>query len=475
MQPVLTGLKKVDNTMSTGTRLIYLTWKIAAKEKPDGYHVTIKKASGEPPIELLNVTDTEITLNLSCSAYTVAISAFNNVSVSQAQRLTIQKHEDIIDADHGRLNVTVHNSTSFTVYWRLHVLKNYVCYSVEWSEKHQQAAAYMSFFEKAQNYKRLDFSEPLELYKRYRLYLHTRSNKETCNMKHVNNGERTYGSTHFYYMEGTPISAPTNISCLKVTASSVVLQWSPIPEDDLRGFLLGYIIYYKEYNTGVQTEKNWTVDAAFTSCKLEDLKTGTGYHVQISGFTRAGTGNRSFTSFFKTYDQDNWKDHVIVIIFVATSIIILIAASPLLKRTKVILWPTIPNPENSSAVQKIEKFYEMELIQTMTVEEWDSNSLQIIEEAVALRSLEIHFTTEERADSLDTAPGWTRDILNHSDREHSGLVESQTALNCGYTTMEMFRQSLIPQSVSAKDMDDTKRELDDFVLTKPGHEYIGQF
>lgn len=48
----------------------------------------------------------------------------------------------------------------------------------------------------------LNLPEPLEPYKRYSITLHTRPNKGTCNLKHINNSESTYGSTQFYVTEG---------------------------------------------------------------------------------------------------------------------------------------------------------------------------------------------------------------------------------------------------------------------------------
>lgn len=44
--------------------------------------------------------------------------------------------------------------------------------------------------------------ESLEPYRRYSLTVHVRPDKDTCNMKRINNSESTYGSTHFYFMEG---------------------------------------------------------------------------------------------------------------------------------------------------------------------------------------------------------------------------------------------------------------------------------
>lgn len=46
-----------------------------------------------------------------------------------------------------------------------------------------------------------------------------------------------------------------------------------------------------------------TVDPTLNSYELGDLKGGTAYEVQISGFTQAGAGVRSTANLFKTDDQ----------------------------------------------------------------------------------------------------------------------------------------------------------------------------
>lgn len=53
-----------------------------------------------------------------------------------------------------------------------------------------------------------------------------------------------------------PVGAPTNVNSSNVTLDSAVLQWSSIPDEDARGFLLGYVIYYTEYQNGTRTEKS---------------------------------------------------------------------------------------------------------------------------------------------------------------------------------------------------------------------------
>lgn len=119
----------------------------------------------------------------------------------------------------------------------------------------------------------------MEPYRRYTLTVHVRPDRDSCNMKRVNNSESTYGSTQFYFMEGcksprlcsiviiinnnlfdlcssAPVGAPANVSSYNVTLDSAALQWSSIPEEDARGFLLGYVIYYTEYQNGTRTEES---------------------------------------------------------------------------------------------------------------------------------------------------------------------------------------------------------------------------
>ncbi|XP_071322000.1 interleukin-31 receptor subunit alpha [Trachinotus anak] len=467
-QPVVFNLEDTDIVEEKGKRLLSLKWKFSAKEMYDGYNVTVGKASGEH-LDWIDAIRPEIRLILSYSSYHLNISAFNNASISPAVRLIIPQREDIPDIADERLNVTVHSNTSFTVSWKDDLIKTYVCYAAEWRRKGHKTE-YKSFYQNENNYGNVSpLQEPLEPYKRYSITLHTRPEKETCNLKYINNSESTYGTTQFYFIEGSPVSAPTNISSFNVTLNSVVLQWSSIPEDDLRGFLLGYIIHYTEYNLrGTSTERNITVDPKFDTYELEDLKKGTTYQVQISGFTQAGAGVRSTTYFFKTNQEyvDGNRTGVITIFVVVAAVMIF--GSTIIKRAKVLLWPSIPNPGNSSAMQKVDRPCEVELLEcinTLKVEEWDTNSLQLVEkEAVVLPNrlpsvLPLLHNSEDEEDSLEMTSNWfqrdsedaTGDILpdeNTYNVRQTNFQTSPFAFSSEYTTMEMLQQ-VIPQASPA--------------------------
>ncbi|XP_039863222.1 protein sidekick-1 isoform X1 [Simochromis diagramma] len=499
-QPVIVNFKETDVANEKGTRLVSITWKVSARDLHDGYIVTIGKESGEAPIERINTIQPSITLILSYSAYSVSIQSFNNVSISPAVSHIIPLREDMDSMGDDELNVTVHNNISFKIYWKDFLLKKYVCYCAEWREE-KTKTAYKSFYLKGKNYYTFSLlKEPLKPYKRYTVSLHVRPNKDTCNMKHLNNSEGTFASRKFYFMEGTPVSGPANIISYNLTQNSMVLQWSSIPEEDTRGFLLGYTIHYTENHLrGTESENNITVDPNVNKYKLKDLTSGTTYQVQISGFTSKGTGKRSEPNFFTTTQEGSFK-FTSIIVAIAVLAAGLIFGPPIIKRAKVVLWPSIPNPGKSNTMQKIDRPCELELLEainTLKAEEWETKSLHIIEkEAVPPATilpamLPLLCGLDKRGDSPGITCNWiqteTDDAtgnISPNNTTDTLLETQQTDLQSfpfpfpsGYTTMEMFQQ-VMPQSITAvtQDMESDPEDADLTVFNpKPGLDYVRQF
>ncbi|PWA26669.1 hypothetical protein CCH79_00001150 [Gambusia affinis] len=466
-QPIIVSTKYADIMQKTGCRLISITWKFPVKDLYDGYRVTVWKESGEPPQEQLTTSEPEIRLILSYSAYRLNISAYNNASVSPAATHVIPQHS----FGDGRLNATVHNSTAFTIHWRADRVRKYVCYVVEWMKK-GHSGWYQSFFEDTEASKTVSsLSEHLEPYTRYRVTLHLRPNKNTCNMKHINNSESTYGSTEFYHTEGSPVSAPANVSFHNVTLNSATLQWSHIPEEDLRGFLLGYIIYYTEHHyREASTAHNVTVDPGSTSFHLEALKSGTAYQVQICGFTSEGEGIRSNPSVFKTDQKVNFSIRGAIAAFVVVASL-LAFGSPVIKRAKAILWPRLPNPGHSNAVRKIESPGQLILEMEAAVPPQTLSSMLPHVRTCEDDTLEMaHAWSEGDGDSA--ADDDTADTLLDTQRTH--FQSSPFTFAGGYTTMEMFQQ-LTPQWV-AEGGSNIKGEPEDLTVLKSVRlDYVRQF
>ncbi|KAM9735173.1 interleukin-31 receptor subunit alpha [Menidia menidia] len=497
MQPAIVNFQYDDIPQKRGCRMVFITWKFSAKGMYDGFTVSVGKVSGEPPLEHINTSEPEIRLILSYSAYRLNIRAYNNVSISPAASHTVLQRQDTADVGSGRLNVTVHNNSSFTIHWKDDMSKKYVCYSVEWW-KNGHPALYRSFYQDTKYYRTLSsLPEPLEPYKRYSIAFLTRPNKQTCNMKHVNNSESTYGTTQFYFTEGSPVGAPSNVSSLNVSAHSVVLMWSSIPEEELRGFLLGYIIHYTEYShRWTSVDHNITVDPAFNSFELEGLKSGQAYQVQMSAFTSAGAGVRSAPVFFKTDTKghSNPKDFYLAF---GVVVIVLIIGSPFIKRVSTVLWPSVPDPASSSAVQKIDRPGLLELLESaanLSNEDWDTKSLQIIEKEVVTPTatspsvasmLPLLSATEDEGDSSEMTWNWTHGDRANESRDlppeasantfldaHRTAPPSSHVLPSDYTTMEMFQQ-LMPADPVVPPATGGKPE--EFPLVRLGSNYVRQF
>ncbi|XP_017283011.1 interleukin-31 receptor subunit alpha [Kryptolebias marmoratus] len=489
-QPVIIGFEETAD--KPGRRWISVTWKFPAEENRNGYKVTIWKTSGEAPQDKKKTFKPEIRLLLSYSAYQLKISAFNKASDSPSVSLMIPQQENMTNVGDRRLNVTIYNSTSLTLSWKHDLIKEFVCYSVEWGKK-GHSALYKSFYENTNNYRNLShLPEPLEPYKRYSMTLHTRPYKDTCNIKRINDSESTYGTTLFYFRQGSPVSAPTNISFSNETLDSVVMQWSCVPEEDLRGFLLGYIIHYIEYHN-LGTESNITLEQESNSYELKNLKSGTAYQVQISAFTSAGRGVQSAQSFFKTQQNGNIKLTGLIAVFVVVATLLMFG-SPVIKRVKAIMWPSIPNPGDSNAVQKIDGPGQLELLEaiaTLKVEEWDTKSLQILERKDVITAgmlqlmLPLLRTSEDQDNSPEMTCNWIQTDRDSPaednppdtlDTQQMDLQSSPLPFTGDYTTMEMFKQ-LIPQDVE-KDTRVTaviKNDPDNMMVKALRIDYVRQF
>nr|XP_046226326.1 uncharacterized protein LOC124049058 isoform X1 [Oncorhynchus gorbuscha] len=525
----LIEMVKAGRPQTKGRRLVIIKWKFAASELAEGYSVSVGKASGEDPIETFNTSRHLLIVTLSHSAYHLKITALNGAGTSPAAQSTIWPLDD--KDIYGKLNLTFNGNTSFTISWVDDLIKTYSCFSVEWWTRGIKAA-HKSFYEDENNYEVIPLREPLELYKRYTFTLHTRPDKETCNLKFINNSESTYGSIQSYFTEGSPISAPGNISSSNVTQSSVVLEWTSVPEKDTRGFLLGYILHYtKSPDERIDVEKNITVDAGSTSYELVDLQSNTVYQVQLSAFTAAGMGVRSLAVYFETKSTVSLSiGGMIAGVVIGATLLLLVVnlGSLLLKRAKRLLWPSIPNPGNSNAIQKIDGVCELELLepinrQKLEEEERDANSLHIVdsrEETSPVSNLHsntdscLHLNTEHEenqgpskttADSTETtkvdpqinvglcrrntatdssAQDPTSDTIKPTidTRQTDPVPISAVAHQCpqlsfmsDYTTMELFQQAMtqcVPATITLEPHGQS--EYTDSPLTRPESDYIHQ-
>lgn len=121
----------------------------------------------------------------------------------------------------------------------------------------------------------------------------------------------------------------------------------------------------------------------------------------------------------------------------------------------------------------------LDSINTLKVEEWDTNSLQIVEKetVMATDSLPHVYASEDEG----SAPHWFQ-TDSEDARGGGGILpdalsdtpqSSPFTYTSGYTTMEVFNQ-VMPQCVQAN-TDVIEAEKSDLTVVKSGLDYIRQF
>ncbi|XP_073248869.1 uncharacterized protein [Porites lutea] len=117
----------------------------------------------------------------------------------------------------------------------------------------------------------------------------------------VNYGGNAYNSTEITARtdEGVPSSAPSYIRLSNLHFAEVKVQWNPLSQYYANGRLLGYRVYFREYNSyyyyySYLTRSVNTSSANVTMVILRDLKQATTYQIAVAAFTSKGEGPRSY-------------------------------------------------------------------------------------------------------------------------------------------------------------------------------------
>ena len=99
-----------------------------------------------------------------------------------------------------------------------------------------------------------------------------------------------------------PSSAPSYIRLSNLHFAEVKVQWNPLSQYYANGRLLGYRVYFREYNSyyhyyyyySYLTRSVNTSSANVTMVILRDLKQATTYQIAVAAFTSKGEGPRSY-------------------------------------------------------------------------------------------------------------------------------------------------------------------------------------
>ncbi|KAI6661005.1 Phosphatidylinositol phosphatase PTPRQ-like [Oopsacas minuta] len=93
--------------------------------------------------------------------------------------------------------------------------------------------------------------------------------------------------------EGYPSVAPTGITAISITATSIRTKWTAIPPDETNGILTQYEIIYQSDSTFDSSQYKFTTPGNVTEAVLEDLHPAVEYQLFVRGYTSVGNGPNS--------------------------------------------------------------------------------------------------------------------------------------------------------------------------------------
>ncbi|XP_039614589.1 interleukin-6 receptor subunit beta-like [Polypterus senegalus] len=418
-----------------------MKWEMAHDQHINGYNISITRGT-----EHANYSTRyrEFFLIISGSAYAISITAFNNKGRSPATTAHVQELENIVYS--GEMNITAKKPSQFQISWSSSQTK---CYAFDWGPVKGNRTSNSWFL----NTPSLKLDGEFEAYKRYRIIMYLRYIKPPCNLKDFNDTERTFAVKDVYITEGTPLYGPSNVSVSDIKSTSALLTWSEIPEESLQGFLQGYAIHYSS-NSTMDSSQAVYVNSSTLSWTLTDLRSNTLYTVQISAFTSAGEGKQSEGYVFVTLKEVPARIYFTMIGILVLLITFIVIYCQRFEKVKKAFWPHIPSPENSSAIQEIDKTNPARLaersilpVAELELDTSDSGSIHIIEEASEITRIYDSAKNNQSVDQevlVQDAEGLI--VADQVEPDHMNAFSKMTGLSfktaSDYTTMELFHQAM---------------------------------
>ena len=88
------------------------------------------------------------------------------------------------------------------------------------------------------------------------------------------------------YLCQVPSSAPTRVTVVNVTSTTLSLEWDPLTIEDHNGVITGYVVNYSRVDTGSTV----TIVSSTTSVYIGMLRPYTTYSFSVAAETSVGSG-----------------------------------------------------------------------------------------------------------------------------------------------------------------------------------------
>ncbi|NWT08658.1 CSF3R factor, partial [Vireo altiloquus] len=343
-----------------GGRLeVQLRWKAPRQREANGrvlgYRVTLSpRRRGRDPPTICNTTHTHCNFSVPAATRRVYLSAFNSAGESAPTEVVLLERKGQPLAG---LRAVSGGEHSLWVHWEA-PLAPVIAYVLEWQRVtaepgHCSTCWQMERDGAATTALIQDDIEPFQLYNisLYPLY------------------EGTVGvpvHTTAYSQQKAPSHAP-KLHLRRISKSEAELCWEPLPVEMRNGFITSYTIFWANSITDMASA---TVNPSLSSFVIQGLKPSTLYKVHIMASTAAGgTNGTSLTLVTTVLDDTEIQFLFLTLGLIFVLLMVLLICFQKNERMKEQLWPSVPDPANSSLGKWVPAAVPQEPLQVLAARE----------------------------------------------------------------------------------------------------------
>ncbi|XP_062364945.1 granulocyte colony-stimulating factor receptor [Cinclus cinclus] len=353
----------------TGGQLeVQLRWKAPRQREANGrvlgYRVTLSpRRRGRDPPTICNTTHTQCNFSVPAGTRRVYLSAYNSAGESAPTEVILLERKGQPLAG---LRAVPGGEHSLWVHWEA-PLAPVIAYVLEWQRvttepEHCSKCWQMERDGAATTALIQDGIEPFQQYNisLYPLY------------------EGTVGvpvHTTAYSQQKAPSHAP-KLHLKRISKSEAELCWDPLPVEMQNGFITSYTIFWA--NT-ITNGASATVNPSLSSFVIQGLKPSTLYKVHIMASTAAGSTNGTIlTLVTRVLDDTEIQFLFLTLGLVFVVLMVLLICFQKNERMKEQLWPSVPDPANSSLGKWVPAAVPQEPLQILATRELGTATISTV-------------------------------------------------------------------------------------------------
>ncbi|XP_068558449.1 interleukin-6 receptor subunit beta-like [Cebidichthys violaceus] len=336
--------RQVKQTDKNGLRLISLLWKplphLIANGRVLFFNVTCQTKSAQVLNDHMSCrdlyhTNTSCSLLLPAEPCSCALTASTSAGTSPEARIWLSGASETEPPPPRQFTANTLNNSALDVHWTAPVNWSTSGFVVEWFAVKEKNRSILYWEKLKTSCTALIITEGIKPMERY-----------AVSVKGLD-GERGAGQNRtvtIYTHQGVPSAGP-KVVVQQISGSKVELMWSPVPVEELHGFIRNYTIFCKTAN---QQDRRFTAPGQDLRYSLKDLSPGN-YDIYMVANTEAGAGKPGPTANVHIESEEIPIVLYAILPLILTSLaLVLMGCLAQNKRVKQKLHQDIPDPSHSS-------------------------------------------------------------------------------------------------------------------------------